>query len=89
MNRHERGKAPKIFVEEVSARNSETGQPELYLVIGGQRVAYRGWCDTRQAMDWIPLVEGISFRDDEPDDGTPILDGGTVDLMPEPKGAKQ
>jgi hypothetical protein len=60
MNRHERRKAQKLqkpdkpikmCIEEVSARNSETGRDELYLVIDGQRVAYRGWSDKAQAMD--------------------------------------
>ena len=98
MNRHERRRAQKLqkpetpmkmFVEEVSARNSETGHDELYLVINGQRVAYRGHPGTPQARTWVPLVDHISFHDDEPDDGTRVLDAGVVEWMPEPKGARQ
>jgi hypothetical protein len=80
------------FLEPVSARNSETGQDELYLVRDGQRIGKRGHPGTPQARTWIPLVEGISFLsefDELPDDGTPVVDGGEVQLMPEPKGAKQ
>ena len=79
----------KFFIEPVSARNSETGQDELYFVVHGQRIAKRGYSDTLQAMTWIPLVEGVSFHDEFSDDGVPVFDAGEVQLMPEPKGAKQ
>jgi hypothetical protein len=85
-------KLPKLFVEEVSARNSETGYDELYLVADGQRIAKRGYSDTLQAMTWIVTAIGRSmgFSFDVPDDGGgPVLDAGEVQLMPEPKGAMQ
>jgi len=81
---------PKIFMEEVSARNSETGHDELYLVIDGRRVANRGYSDRLQAMTWTPLVEDFKIiEDDDPDDGVPVFDAGEVQMLPEPKGAKQ
>ena|SRR6516165_8825142 len=79
-------KAPKVFLEPVSARNSETGQDELYFVRDGQRIGKRGHPGTPQARTWIPLVEDVSYLDEFPDDGTPVFDGGEVQLMPEPKG---
>ena len=82
-------KAIKVFMEPVSARNSETGQDELYFVVDGERIAKRGHPGTPQAQTWIPLVEGVSFHDEFPDDGMPIFEGGEVQWMPEPKGAKQ
>jgi len=82
-------KAIKAFIEPVSARNSETGQDELYFVVDGQRIAKRGHPGTAQAETWVPLVEGVSFYDERPDDGLPVFDGGKVELMPEPKGVKQ
>src|SRR5215471_17627431 len=81
-------KAIKCCIEEVSARNSETGRAELYFVVDGQRIAKRGYPGTPQAQTWIPLVEGVSFHDEFPDDGTPIFEAGEVQLMSEPKGAK-
>jgi hypothetical protein len=97
MNRHERRKAKatqpekpiEVFMEPVSARNSETGEDELYFVVDGERIAMRGHPGTPQAGTWIPLVEGVSFHDEFPDDGTPVFEAGEVQLMPEPKGAKQ
>jgi hypothetical protein len=84
-------KPPKLFVEEVSACNSETGYDELYLVADGQRIAKRGYSDTLQAMTWIVTAIGRSmgFSFDVPDDGGPVLEAGEVQLMPEPKGAMQ
>ena len=85
-------KAIKVFIEPVSARNSETGEDELYFVVDGQRIAKRGHPGTPQAQTWIPLVEGVKFYDDEDefsDDGEPIFDAGEIQMMPEPKGAKQ
>jgi hypothetical protein len=78
-----------LFMEEVSARNSETRQDELYLVLDGQRIAKRGHPGTPEAMTWVPLVEGLSFVDDHPDDGVPVFDAGEIQMMPEPRGAKQ
>jgi hypothetical protein len=83
-------KSPKLFVEEVSARNSETGYDELYLVIDGMRIAKRGHPGTPQARTWVPLVEGVKFYNgDFPDDGDPVFNAGKVQLLPEPKGAMQ
>jgi hypothetical protein len=84
---------PKLSVEEVSARNSETGYDELYLVADGQRIAKRGYSDTLQAMTWIATAIGRSmgFSFDVPQDGRPVLEAGEVQVqwMPEPKGAMQ
>jgi hypothetical protein len=79
----------KVFIEPVSARNSETGQDELYFVVDGQRIAKRGHPNTPQARTWVPLIEGVTFYDGLPDDDMPVFDGGEVQWMPEPKGAKQ
>src|SRR5215472_18988206 len=79
----------RLFMEEVSARNSETYQDELYLVLDGQRIAKRGHPGTPEAMTWVPLVEGISFVDDHPGDDVPVFDAGEVQLILEPEGATQ
>jgi hypothetical protein len=80
---------PKLFMEEVSARNSETGRDELYLVADGQRIAQRGYDDALQEMTWIVTAIGRSrgFSFDVPDDGALSFCAGEVQLMPEPKGA--
>jgi hypothetical protein len=49
----------KVFIEPVSARNSETGQDELYFVVDGQRIAKRH-------RTWVPLIEGVTFYDELP-----------------------
>jgi len=79
----------RLFMEEVSARNSETRDDVLYLVLDGQRIAKRGHPGTPEAMTWVPLVEGVSFVDEHPDDGILVFDAGEVRFMPEPKGARQ
>ena len=81
----------RLFMEEVSARNSETRHDELYLVLDGQRIAKRGHPGTPEAMTWIATAIGRSmgFSFDVPDDGGPVLEAGEVQLMPEPTGAKQ
>ena len=81
-------RVPKSLFEPVSARNSETGQDELYFIIDGQRVAKRGHPGTPQAGIWIPLVAGIKFPDEFPDDGRPVFSAGEVRWMPEPEGGK-
>lgn len=70
-------KAPRVYVEPVSAKNSETGRDELYFVIDGIRVAYR------EAGAWVPLVDYVTITDDVPE-GTPYDEGGTVEVLPEP-----
>ena len=41
-------------------------------------------------MTWTPLVEDFKIiEDDDPDDGVPVFDAGEVQMLPEPKGAKQ
>ena len=75
------------FIEEVSARNSDTGQDELYFVFDGRRIAKRGHPGTPQAGTWVPLIKGLAFYDEFPDDGMPVFEGGEVQLMPEPKGS--
>jgi len=84
-------------LEPVSAANSETGRDELYFVIGGERVAYRGHPGTPNAGKWIALKEGIII-DDGPEpseadvratlsvpDDVPIVDGGELRIFEEPK----
>jgi hypothetical protein len=44
---------PKVFIEPVSAHNSETGHNQLYLVLDGQRIA------KREAGAWVPVIEGL------------------------------
>jgi hypothetical protein len=82
-------KAIRMFIEPVSAHNSETGCNELYLVVDGRRIAKRGFSATSLTMTWIPLVEGVQFHDEFPDDGVPVFDAGEVQLIEEPRGAKQ
>jgi hypothetical protein len=68
---------PVVYVEPVSAKNSETGQDVLYFVIDGVRVAYR------EAGKWVSLVDYVTITDDLPE-GTPCDEGGTVEVLPEP-----
>jgi hypothetical protein len=98
MKRHEKrkaqkqrsGKVPQLFIEPVSAKNSETGKEELYLVLDGRRAAYRGHPGTPQAGTWVSLDPDFIIHNEEwPDDGTPVFEAGEVGLMPEPKGPKQ
>jgi hypothetical protein len=46
---------PGMVLEPVSAANSETGEDELYMVIGGERMAYRGHPDTPDAGKWVSI----------------------------------
>jgi len=94
---------PSAAIEEVSAANSGTGHDELYLVVGGERIAYRGHPGTPQARTWVPIKPGVVFENhdgDEPSetevramlglpDDVPIIDGGDVQWFPEPKGSVQ
>jgi hypothetical protein len=61
---------------------------EFYIEFKGKRIAKRGHPGTPQA-GMIPLVEGVSVHDELPDDSIPVFEAGEVQLMPEPKGAKQ
>lgn len=88
-----RGPPGMMAIEPVSAANSETGEDELYLVVGGERMAYRGHPGTPDAGQWVSLhpdrfkvhneVDG--WNDGLPDD-TPVNDAGVVQVFPEPKG---
>jgi hypothetical protein len=97
MNRHERRKAqkqkpekvPQLFMEPVSAKNSETGEDELYLVLVGRRVAYRGHPGTTEAGKWISLVPEFQVVEDHPDDGMPVFEAGEIQVLPEPTGHSQ
>jgi hypothetical protein len=76
-------KAPALFVESVSAKRSVTGHDELYLVMDGKRIAYRGHPRTPDAGKWVPLIPGLSF-DGPDDDDAPVIDAGFVALVEEP-----
>lgn len=90
-----------MAVEEVSAKNSDTGQNELYLLLGGERMAYRGHPGTADAGKWVSLHPDrfvIDNCDDgaDPDEqmrkrypGIEIVEGGDVQEFPEPKGRVQ
>lgn len=79
---------PKLFMEEVSASHSETGQDELYLVLDGARVAYRGHPRTTEAGRWISLDPAFQIVDEHPE-GMPIYSAGEIELFPEPKKSTQ
>ena len=88
-------KANPMAVEPVSAANSETGKDELYLIVGGERVAYRGHPDTLDAGTWVSLHPDRfkvhnedGWNDGLPDD-TPVIDAGEVQLLPEPTSRVQ
>ncbi|MDN4982220.1 hypothetical protein QY049_03140 [Bradyrhizobium sp. WYCCWR 13022] len=79
---------PKLFMEEVSASHSETGHDELYLVMDGARVAYRGHPGTSEAGQWISLDPAIQVLNGAPE-GMPIYSGGEIEVFPEPKSCTQ
>ncbi|MGY4318989.1 hypothetical protein [Bradyrhizobium sp. JR3.5] len=79
---------PQLFMEEVSARQSETGHCELYLVMDGKRVAYRGHPGTLDAGKWVSLDPDFEIVDEHPVDSMPVYEAGEVKLFSEPKGSK-
>jgi hypothetical protein len=79
-----------MAIEPVSAANSETGRDELYIVLDGVRIAYRGHQGGTDAGKWVSLMEGVVMSDDMPElgAGTPIIDAGEVQVFREPTGAR-
>jgi hypothetical protein len=78
--------------EPVSAANSETGREELYIVLDGERVGYRGHPGSADAGKWVSLVEGLVFLPDdapEPSSDLPIIECGEVQVFEEPKNRVQ
>jgi hypothetical protein len=93
-------KTPKVFMEPVSAEHSDTGCDELYMVMDGKRVAYRGHPGTDEAGTWVSLDPNIIGVFDTAEEGhralaahgifgAPMEDGGKIELFPEPKGSAQ
>jgi hypothetical protein len=80
--------APKMYMEEVSAHRSGTGHNELYLLIDGKRMAYRGHPRTKDAGTWVSIQPSFVVVDEHPDDGVPVMDAGEIEFFPEPKGNK-
>jgi len=76
----------KLYLEEVSARRSKTGHDELYLMIDGKRMAYRGHPRTKDAGKWVSMYPSFKVVEEHPDDGVPVLDAGEIGFFPEPKG---
>ncbi|MGY8639196.1 hypothetical protein RAD15_42735 [Bradyrhizobium sp. 14AA] len=79
---------PKLFMEAVSASHSETGHDELYLVMDGARIAYRGHPGTTEASKWISLDPAFQVVDEHPE-GMPVYSAGEIELFPEPKSGTQ